>query len=116
MSDVDLRHHGDREVTSDLLDFAVNVRLSTPPRWLRDRLVAGLDDLAAYPDPASATAAVARRHHRDPSDVLLTSGAAEAFVLLARALRPSQAVVVHPQFTEPEAALRAAGHTVATGA
>ncbi|MGH3246590.1 MAG: Rv2231c family pyridoxal phosphate-dependent protein CobC, partial [Trebonia sp.] len=44
--------------------------------------------------------------------VLLTAGAAEAFVLLARALRPGHAVVVHPQFTEPEAALRAAGHQV----
>ena len=45
-------------------------------------------------------------------EVLLTSGAAEAFVLLARALRPRRAVVVHPQFTEPEAALLAAGHEV----
>jgi histidinol-phosphate aminotransferase len=44
--------------------------------------------------------------------VLLTAGAAEAFVLLARALTPRHAVVVHPQFTEPEAALRAAGHGV----
>ena len=44
--------------------------------------------------------------------MLLTAGAAEAFVLLARALRPRHAVVVHPQFTEPEAALRAAGHDV----
>jgi histidinol-phosphate aminotransferase len=44
--------------------------------------------------------------------VLLTAGAAEAFVLLARALRPRHAVIVHPQFTEPEAALRAAGHKV----
>jgi histidinol-phosphate aminotransferase len=33
-------------------------------------------------------------------------------VLIARALRPECAVVVHPQFTEPEAALRAAGHPV----
>ena len=44
--------------------------------------------------------------------MLLTSGAAEAFVLLARVLRPAHAVVVHPGFTEPEAALRAAGHEV----
>lgn len=44
--------------------------------------------------------------------VLLTAGAAEAFVLLARALKVRRPVVVHPQFTEPEAALRDAGHTV----
>ncbi|MGP3638278.1 Rv2231c family pyridoxal phosphate-dependent protein CobC, partial [Streptomyces sp. 24-1644] len=43
---------------------------------------------------------------------LLTAGAAEAFVLIARALPARRPVVVHPQFTEPEAALRAAGHDV----
>jgi histidinol-phosphate aminotransferase len=45
-------------------------------------------------------------------EVLVTAGAAEAFVLLARVVRARRAVVVHPQFTEPEAALRAAGHDV----
>src|SRR5690606_11785941 len=74
------------------------------------RIAASLSGLAAYPDPAAARAAVARRHGRPVGEVLLTAGAAEAFVLLARALSPRRAVVVHPQFTEPEAALRAAGH------
>jgi histidinol-phosphate aminotransferase len=55
---------------------------------------------------------VAARHGRPSAEVLLTAGAAEAFVLLAWALRPARAVVVHPQFTKPEAALRAAGHQV----
>src|SRR5262249_56155334 len=37
----------------------------------------------------------------------------QAFVLLAQALRGARRpVVVHPQFTEPEAALRHAGHQV----
>ena len=45
--------------------------------------------------------------------MLLTAGAAQAFVLLAQALRGARRpVVVHPQFTEPEAALRNAGHAV----
>ncbi|GAA4868555.1 Rv2231c family pyridoxal phosphate-dependent protein CobC [Kitasatospora terrestris] len=109
----DLRHHGDAEVrTPGLVDLAVNVRTGTPPEWLRDRLAATLGDLAAYPDPSAARAAVAARHRRPVDEVLLTSGAAEAFVLLARVLRPRRATVVHPQFTEPEAALRDAGHTV----
>ncbi|MBR7829682.1 threonine-phosphate decarboxylase [Actinospica sp. MGRD01-02] len=109
----DLRHHGDREVGPGLVDLAVNVRVPVPPRWLLDRIAATLPGLAAYPDAADATAAVARLHGRPVDEVLLTSGAAEAFVLLARALRPRRAVVVHPQFTEPEAALAAAGHEVA---
>jgi histidinol-phosphate aminotransferase len=111
-TDVDLRHHGDAELGPGLVDLAVNVRPGTPPGWLADLLRAGMADLAAYPDPTAARRAVARRHGRPAEDVLLTAGAAEAFVLLARVLTPRHAVVVHPQFTEPEAALRAAGHEV----
>jgi histidinol-phosphate aminotransferase len=110
--EVDLRHHGDAEVGGGLADFAVNVRTGMPPAWLADRLRASVADLAGYPDPRPARRAVARRHGRAAEEVLLTAGAAEAFVLLARVLKPRKAVVVHPQFTEPEAALRSAGHTV----
>jgi histidinol-phosphate aminotransferase len=112
VTEYDLRHHGDAEVGPGLVDLAVNVRLAEPPGWLAERLAMSLRDLAAYPRPGAARAAVAARHVRAPDEVLLTAGAAEAFVLLARALTPSRAVVVHPQFTEPEAALRAAGHAV----
>ncbi|MDT6986867.1 Rv2231c family pyridoxal phosphate-dependent protein CobC [Streptomyces lusitanus] len=111
----DLRHHGDAEVRDDgraLVDLAVNVRAGTPPAWLRERVAASLAGLAAYPDGRAARAAVAARHGLPVARVLLTAGAAEAFVLLARALKVSRPVVVHPQFTEPEAALRDAGHTV----
>jgi histidinol-phosphate aminotransferase len=108
----DLTHHGDAEVGPGLIDFAVNVRGGTPPGWLADLVRASVADLAAYPDASRAREAVARRHGRETGEVLLTSGAAEAFVLLARVLKPVHALVVHPQFTEPEAALRAAGHRV----
>ncbi|MCX5335122.1 Rv2231c family pyridoxal phosphate-dependent protein CobC [Streptomyces sp. NBC_00140] len=111
----DLRHHGDAEVRDDgarLTDLAVNVRANTPPAWLRERIAESLTGLAAYPDGRDARAAVAARHGLPVDRVLLTAGAAEAFVLLARALNARQPLVVHPQFTEPEAALRDAGHTV----
>ncbi|MFF5443828.1 Rv2231c family pyridoxal phosphate-dependent protein CobC [Streptomyces sp. NPDC012888] len=111
----DLRHHGDAEVVdagAGLVDLAVNVRSDTPPAWLKERIAGSLDALAAYPDGRAARAAVAARHGLPAERVLLTAGAAEAFVLLARALRPARPVVVHPQFTEPEAALRDAGHRV----
>ena len=112
MSDYDLHHHGDQEVGAGLVDLAVNVRLPKPPEWLRRELAEALEDLAAYPNPAAAAEAVAARHRRAPAEVLVTAGAAEAFTLLARAFPDRSPVVVHPQFTEPEAALRAAGHDV----
>ena len=110
-----LCHHGDVEAVPGLLDFAVNVQGDAPPRWLRERLVAALDDLARYPTAAAdarARAAVAARHGRRPDEVLVLAGSAEGFALLP-ALRPRLAAVVHPGFTEPEAALRTAGVPVA---
>ena len=106
----DLRFHGDQEVAPGLVDLAVNVRADAPPRWLTERIAASLSDLAAYPDPRAATATVAAFHGRPAAEVMITAGAAEAFTLIARAFAPRHPVIVHPQFTEPEAALLAAGH------
>ncbi|MGV9743772.1 cobyrinate a,c-diamide synthase [Rhodococcus zopfii] len=108
----DLRHHGDREATPGLVDLAVNVSRRPRPAWLDAALRASLDDVARYPDPAAARAALAARHGRDAAEALPTAGGAEAFTLIARARPWRRPVVVHPQFTEPEAALIAAGHTV----
>ncbi|MGW0606930.1 cobyrinate a,c-diamide synthase [Streptomyces sp. NPDC002640] len=109
-----LRHHGDVEARDGLLDLAVNVYSGERPDWLERALRAGIAEAAAYPDPEPARRAVARRHGRPPAEALPTAGAAEAFTLVAR-LRPwRRPVVVHPQFTEPHAALEQAGHTVTT--
>ena len=112
----DLHHHGDADTGDGLVDLAVNVRLAAPPEWLADRISATLSTLGKYPRPDAAIAAIATRHQRPPAQVLPTAGGAEAFTLLARAFARSfdtapgaHAVVVHPQFTEPEAALRTAG-------
>ncbi|QVT77904.1 Hydrogenobyrinate a,c-diamide synthase [Nocardioides aquaticus] len=107
-----LRHHGDAETGDGLVDLAVNVHPGPPPAWLTEALVASLEDVGSYPDPTAAERAVAAHHGRNPDEVLATAGAAEAFGLVAR-LRPwRRPVVVHPQFTEPHAALEQAGHEV----
>lgn len=105
-----LRHHGDVDAAPGLADFAVNVRGERPPDWLRQVLADGLDHLGRYPsadDDRAAREAVAARHGRRPDEVLVLNGSAEGFALLP-ALQPGLAAVVHPAFTEPEAALRAA--------
>jgi histidinol-phosphate aminotransferase len=109
---IDLRHHGDSEVQPGLVDFAVNVAVPGPPPWLRRELESALDDVAGYPDVAPAVDALARLHGCPAASVLVTNGAAEAFTLIARARRWLKPLVVHPQFTEPESALRANGYAV----
>lgn len=94
-----------------MLDFAVNVRADAPPSWLVDRLANRLRELARYPgaaDERRALEAVARRHGRAVDEVALLAGAAEGFARLAD-LRPRRAALIAPSFTEPEAALAAAG-------
>lgn len=106
----DLQHHGDRDVAEGLVDLAVNVRLSAPPDWLSAIINDTTQDLAAYPNTAAASKAIAEAHAVTVDQVLPTAGGAEAFTLLARALRPDSPLIIHPQFTEPEAALIAAGY------
>lgn len=106
---VDLDFHGDAELSDGLVDFAVNVRLPRPPEWLAEVITTSIQGLGSYPDPSSARCALAEMHGVDPAMVLPTAGGAEAFTLIARAGLGSSPVVVHPQFTEPEAALRASG-------
>jgi histidinol-phosphate aminotransferase len=94
-----------------MLDFAVNVRADAPPPWLLERLRSRLTDLARYPgadDERRARTAVAARHGRPADEVLPLAGGAEGFALLAN-LRPRLAALIAPSFTEPEAALTAAG-------
>ncbi len=107
VTEPDLWHHGDRDVVAGLVDFAVNVRPPHTPQWLMEALTNDVD-WASYPDVEPARKAIAAHHRVDASMVLPVAGAAEAFTLIARAIKGTSQVV-HPQFTEPEAALLAAG-------
>ncbi|HET9779163.1 MAG TPA: cobyrinate a,c-diamide synthase, partial [Propionibacteriaceae bacterium] len=106
----DLYHHGDSDVAEGLVDLAVNVRLPAPPDWLSAIINNTTEHLAAYPDTDAATKAIASAHGVAVDQVLPTAGGAEAFTLVARAFHPQRPLIVHPQFTEPEVALIAAGH------
>ncbi len=108
---VDLHHHGDQDVGYDLIDLAVNVRQAAPD-WLAEQIAWDAQDIAAYPDARPAAVALARHHGVDLAAVLPSAGGAEGFALIARALPGKWPLVIHPQFTEPEAALRTAGRRV----
>ena len=106
--------HGDAWARGARADHAVNVASGGPPDWLRTLLRAELDGaLSAYPDETAAAAAVAPRHGRDPDEVVLLNGAAHGFTLIAETLGTRRPTVVHPQFTEPDRALAAAGSPAA---
>lgn len=107
-----LRLHGDSFARGDMVDFAVNVWPATRPASLEAALAGALDRSERYPDEREARNALATRHGRSSDEVLLTDGACEAFWLIAHAFRPTTAALIHPSFTEPEAALRAVGSDI----
>lgn len=108
---IDLAHHGDRDTRPGMVDLAVNVRVPRPPQWVADIIRDSVDALGPYPDATATTEALATHFGVPPAMVLPTAGGAEAFTLMARGLPGDDPVVVHPQFTEPDTALRAAGRT-----
>ena len=91
----------------------MNVRGTEPPPWLLEALTEELGNIASYPSARAeqqARQAVADFHGIPASHVLLLAGAAEGFSLLPRLVPAGgSALAVHPSFTEPEYALRAAG-------
>ncbi|HEY1509988.1 MAG TPA: Rv2231c family pyridoxal phosphate-dependent protein CobC [Solirubrobacteraceae bacterium] len=101
--------HGDDFARGARHDFAVNVSADAHPPWLTAAIADGVARLGSYPDDTAATAATARRHGREPDEVLLLNGAVQGFSLLAHGLSPRRPLVVHPAFSEPERALRDAG-------
>jgi histidinol-phosphate/aromatic aminotransferase/cobyric acid decarboxylase-like protein/adenosyl cobinamide kinase/adenosyl cobinamide phosphate guanylyltransferase len=105
-----LRLHGDALVAPGDSDHAVNVMSGGPPAWLREALRRSLEeDAAAYPREADAVTALAALHGRADDEIVPCNGASHALWLLPAALRPRLAAIVHPAFTETEAALRAHG-------
>jgi histidinol-phosphate/aromatic aminotransferase/cobyric acid decarboxylase-like protein len=107
-----VRLHGDTLAGPGMLDLAVNVWPAPRPPALEQALQCALATSDRYPNEQAAREAIAARHGRRVEEVLLLNGACEAFWLLAHAYRPSLSACVHPSFTEPEAALRAAGSEI----
>ncbi len=94
-----------------VIDFSANLNPLGPPAWLAQRLVAGLAEIDAYPDPdyTEARRAIARAEGIAPEQVRLTNGGAEAIFLAAALLarrKVRRVVVVQPTFAEYQRACR----------
>jgi len=101
---------GDRPAGT-LLDLSASINpLGVSPQVLR-ALLAALPSITRYPDPeASALVEALSRYHGLPArHVVAGHGSTELIYLLARALAPRRALVVHPAFSEYEAALEPLG-------
>src|SRR3989338_4969066 len=99
---------------AEILDFSVDLNpLGPPPGWeavLRE----GLQEAALYPDPAyrDFRQVIAAAEGISPDQILPGNGTADLIHLITRWMKPEQAVVAVPTFTEYERAVRADGGEV----
>ena len=93
------------------LDFSANVSPLGPPAGVREAMVRAMDQVSRYPDP------LCRRlrerlgeHHGLPAEqILCGNGASDLIDRLALALRPKEALVTAPTFSEYAAAVTRVG-------
>lgn len=88
---------------SDWLDYSANLRPEGAPRWVRDALTAGMENIRYYPDPSMRRARVALAEYLglDAAQVLPTAGGISAIDLTAQ-LPASGALLATPCFGEYE--------------
>src|SRR5205807_12104 len=97
-----------------MLDLSASINpLGVSPQAIR-ALLEALPSITRYPDPeASALVEALSRYHAVPArHVVAGHGSTELIYLLARALAPRRALVVHPAFSEYEAALEPVGYAL----
>ncbi len=94
-----------------ILDFSASINpLGLSPR-VEAAIKSAIPRLIHYPDPEAVLlqSALARYHRLSSDCVLVGNGSTELIYLLARALAPRRALILHPAFSEYEAALELAG-------
>ena len=91
------------DAPSDWLDYSANLRPEGSPRWVRDALTAGMENIRYYPDPTMRRArqALAEYLGLEDTQVLPTAGGISAIDLTAQ-LPASGALLAAPCFGEYE--------------
>lgn len=105
-------HGGDiYDYPRPLLDFSANLNPLGIPEPVARAAREALPNAAHYPDPQcrALAQAIGAMDGVDPADVLCGNGAAEVIFRLVLAVKPREAMVLAPTFSEYEQALRALG-------
>jgi threonine-phosphate decarboxylase len=119
---VDREHGGDiyasaRQARVDpaaIVDFSASINPLGPPGSARVAFQKSFADVLHYPDPYGAELkdALAKHHKMRPAEILVGNGSTQLIYLLCFALRPRNALVVAPAFSEQANALTLAGAKV----
>ena len=103
-----------RAAPEELLDFSANINPLGLSPLVEEAIRTALPSVVHYPDPSASAlgGALAAYHGLSHEQVLPANGSTELIYLLARALAPRRALILHPAFSEYEAALELVGAQV----
>ena len=98
----------------ELLDLSASINALGPPSSAREAFVESYAEILRYPDPYGdkLKEALAERHGLSPAEVLIGNGSTQLIYLLCAALRPRNALIVGPAFSEYANAHRCQGRFV----
>lgn len=106
-----LVHGGDiysEEITCDFIDFSANINPFGIPDSVKQAIIDNLDKYSYYPDPLcrELREAIARHENTLSKNVVCGNGAADIIFRIALALKPKQALLISPTFSEYEEAIK----------
>ena len=95
-------HGGDIYRNRGVLDFSINVNPLGTPDPVIEAVQKAAPGLSNYPDTEceKLRGAIGRYEKIRPEHILCTNGAAELFFALAAAVRPKEACLILPAFSE----------------
>jgi threonine-phosphate decarboxylase len=98
----------------EILDFSANINPLGPAASARKAFVKSYGEVSRYPDPYGhkLKKALAGHHGMNPTEVLIGNGSTQLIYLLCAALRPRNALIVGPAFSEYANALALGGASI----
>jgi threonine-phosphate decarboxylase len=105
------KHGGYQGKNKSMLDFSVNINPMGIPDGIREKLIAGIDELVKYPEitGTSVIKKIAADVGVSRENIVLGNGAIELIYLFARSMGPKKALIIQPTFNEYERALQLYG-------
>ncbi len=91
----------------NLIDFSANINPYGIPSQIKQAMHNAIDLCVHYPDPNATElrSSLAKKYNLEPENFFCSNGAAEVFFRLASVLKPKNAVITAPTFSEYEQAL-----------
>lgn len=99
---------------NSIIDFSSNINPLGVPQSVREAVIASLEHIDRYPDINSRelTRSISSHENVEEKFIFCANGAAEAIFRIPMHLKPENALITAPAFSEYESALRAVGCNV----